>query len=226
MNPDAIDAFGPGDINALFQRITSDPEFEQYEPVVLSSPPEGPWIVMFENALSEMEAERLIELGDEIGYERSSDVGEMQEDGSYTQSINNGRTSTNSWCVDDCYDDPTAKTIMERIENITGVPEANAENLQLLRYAEDQFYQRHNDYIPYQSDRACGVRVLTFYLYLNDVEEGGGTHFPYVDKTVTPKLGRAVLWPSVLDHDPNQIDYRTDHEAMKVIRGVKYGANA
>lgn len=30
------------------------------------------------------------------------------------------------------------------------------------------------DYIPYQVDRPTGVRILTFYMYLNDVEEGGG----------------------------------------------------
>jgi len=63
-------------------------------------------------------------------------------------------------------------------------------------------------------------------MYLNDVEEGGGTRFPKLNVTVTPKLGRAALWPSVLDSDPNAVDRRTDHEAMPVIRGVKYGANA
>ncbi len=34
---------------------------------------------------------------------------------------------------------------MGRIENITGIPETNSENLQLLRYEESQFYQTHND---------------------------------------------------------------------------------
>lgn len=38
--------------------------------------------------------------------------------------------------------------------------------------------------------------------------------------------GRAALWPSVLDDDPNEKDSRTDHQAMPVIKGEKYGANA
>lgn len=63
-------------------------------------------------------------------------------------------------------------------------------------------------------------------MYLNDVEEGGGTNFPKLNLTVTPKTGRAVLWPSVMDRDPNVRDVRTDHQAMPVIRGIKYGANA
>jgi prolyl 4-hydroxylase len=63
-------------------------------------------------------------------------------------------------------------------------------------------------------------------MYLSDVEEGGGTNFPYVNETVTPKRGRAALWPSVLDQDPNSKDIRTSHQALPVIKGVKYGANA
>lgn len=66
---------------------------------------------------------------------------------------------------------------------------------------------------------------MTIYLYLNDVEEGGGTHFHDVDQTVMPKRGRALLWPSVKDDDPNLKDPRTHHSAMPVIKGVKYGAN-
>lgn len=115
---------------------------------------------------------------------------------------------------------------MKRVEKITGIPEPNSENLQLLRYGKTQFYQTHNDYIPYQLERPCGVRILTFYFYLNDVEEGGGTNFPKLGMTVTPKRGRAVLWPSVYDDQPNIKDPRSDHQALPVIEGIKYGANA
>lgn len=80
-------------------------------------------------------------------------------------------------------------------------------------------------------DRQCGPRILTFFLYLSDVEEGGETRFPLLQKEtgglkIAPKKGRALLWPSILDEDPNQKDFRTEHEAMPVIKGLKYGANA
>ena len=41
-----------------------------------------------------------------------------------------------------------------------------------------------------------------------------------------PKQGRASLWPSVLDQNPNKIDHHTHHEALLVEKGIKYGSNA
>ncbi len=61
------------------------------------------------------------------------------------------------------------------------------------------------------------------FLYLNDVDEGGGTHFNKLGITVQPKTGRAVIWPNVYDADPSAKDSRTQHEALAVIKGVKYG---
>lgn len=54
----------------------------------------------------------------------------------------------------------------------------------------------------------------------------GATNFPDLEIAVTPKIGRAVLWPSVLDSNPYDKEPRTDHEAQDVIKGLKYGANA
>ena len=72
-------------------------------------------------------------------------------------------------------------------------------------------------------DRQQGVRILTVYLYLNDVPAGGGTNFDKLGLTVMPKRGRALLWPSVLDKQPNMKDKSTSHQALPVEEGVKYG---
>jgi prolyl 4-hydroxylase len=82
------------------------------------------------------------------------------------------------------------------------------------------------DYIGNRTERAQGVRILTVYLYLNDVEEGGGTRFIDLDITVQPKKGRALIWPSVLDDDPDVRDARMYHDTLPVEKGIKYGANA
>jgi hypothetical protein len=60
--------------------------------------------------------------------------------------------------------------------------------------------------------------VLTLFLYLNDVEEGGETRFTQLNLDVKPRRGRAILWPSVLNEDPNVKDFRTEHEALVVTK--------
>lgn len=86
----------------------------------------------------------------------------------------------------------------------------------------------HHDYLAHERNTVQGPRILTVFMYLNDVEEGGETRFDWFgeDVKVQPKLGRVVLWPSVLDEAPDRKDDRTKHEAMAVRRGQKYAANA
>jgi prolyl 4-hydroxylase len=47
-----------------------------------------------------------------------------------------------------------------------------------------------------------------------------------LDISVTPKKGRALLWPSTYDYDPSKIDPRMVHEAKPVVKGHKYAANS
>jgi prolyl 4-hydroxylase len=226
----------PGDLNKMFERITTESEYEKFEPTVLSRPELlpydttenatyqiGPWVVVLENVVSKEEADRLIDLGAVEGYERSSDVGALQFDGTHGHLVNDGRTSTNAWCAEECSEDPVAKSVISRIEYITQIPDNNTEYLQLLRYDVGQHYQTHHDLIEFEVEEQDGVRVLTLYMYLNDVEAGGGTNFPLLNLTVMPKLGRAVMWPSVLNDDPHAIDQRTEHQALPVEKGIKYG---
>ena len=70
----------------------------------------------------------------------------------------------------------------------------------------------------------CNPRVYTMFLYLSDVEEGGGTKFD-LGFTITPKKGRAVLWPATKNDEPFVSDDRTYHEALPVTKGTKYAAN-
>jgi len=110
MDPDAVDAIQPGDLNRMFERIVTDPYYKRYEPVVLSRPDLAPgdtaenatykvggiWMILFEKALSDEEADRMIELGSVEGYKRSSGVGQLQADGNYIETVNRDRTSYNA----------------------------------------------------------------------------------------------------------------------------------
>ena len=77
-------------------------------------------------------------------FNQSRSVGQKKEDGTYDRAINEGRTSTNAWCQNACYEDADAQRVIHRLSNLTGIPEINSEYLQLLRYEKDQFYQSHH----------------------------------------------------------------------------------
>jgi hypothetical protein len=51
----------------------------------------------------------------------------------------------------------------------------------VLRYDKRQYYSAHHDFGGTDADLACGPRILTFFLYLSDVEEGGETSFPQLN---------------------------------------------
>jgi prolyl 4-hydroxylase len=231
LDPTAKNAWSPGDLNRMFERVTTDPVFEQYTPKVLSRPSFvgndtnktadyqlGPWVLLLEDFVSADEIERMIQAGAETGYERSTSTA--------GGGVSERRTSTNAWCKKSCRADTLVAGVINRIEMLTQIPQNNSEDLQLLRYEEGQLCRVHNDYTASHRELMQGVRILTVFLYFSSVEEGGETNFPVLDLTVEPKRGRALIWPSVLNEDPHQVDPRTKHQALPVVSGLKYGANA
>lgn len=183
-----------------------------------------PWVVIFDDFLTDAETKALITNVDE--WEASTDTGATNEFGETGRVLSQGRTSSNAWCQWSCEDHPDVKSIVAKIENVTTIPKANYESFQILRYELGQKYVVHHDSSAEDNLLACGPRILTFFLYLSDVEEGGETSFPELNLQVKPKKGRAVLWPSVMDDDLTKIDMRTLHEAKSVIKGRKFAANS
>jgi prolyl 4-hydroxylase len=79
-------AWSPGDLDETFRRLsTEEPFVSQYNVQVLSSPNmnDGPWVVTLENVVSQEEADKLIQLGRDRGYERSTNVGKSKPDGTF-----------------------------------------------------------------------------------------------------------------------------------------------
>jgi len=90
LDPNAVDDLGPGDLHRMFERIVDEGGYyQQYKPVIHSRPVleghegiygrkleegqiEGPWVITFDDFLTEEETDRLIELGYQEGYERST----------------------------------------------------------------------------------------------------------------------------------------------------------
>ena len=130
-------------LNFMFERLVTDPWFqEKYQPTILSR---DPWAVTLENFITDEECEEFIRMGTDGGYERSEDVGEETFDGTPTSITSSSRTSHNAWCgaENGCQESETNKRVLERIENITGIPSTNYEHLQLLKYEVGEYYKQH-----------------------------------------------------------------------------------
>ena len=56
-------------------------------------------------------------------------------------------------------------------------------------------------------------RVFAWMIYLNNVEDGGNTTFPYFDLTIKPEKGKLLIWPAEWTHT---------HCGEKVNSDVKY----
>ena len=159
-------------------------------------------------------------------YQRSTDAGELDENFVYKKITSRGRTSTNAWCMDECQSKNSSKYILSAIEEITGIKRENFEHLQVLQYTKRQKYDRHHDFIEAQWDMPCGPRILTFFIYLNNVRKGGETAFPDIGVKVKPRKGAAVMWPNVPTNNLFSRLDATHHAALPVIKGVKHGVNA
>ena len=143
LDENAKDALEPGDLDAMFRRIVSD-----FHPDVYSMPnptsPDiivGPWLIGIPNFVSDEECERLVELGHKLGYQTSKQGGKELPDGTRQRITTQYRTSSNTWCENECYDDPLTQQVLNKIVNLTHIPEVNYEHLQLLQYKEGEYYR-------------------------------------------------------------------------------------
>lgn len=122
--------------------------------------------------------------------------------------------------------DSFVKGIGRRIDDLLGLDSKIGEAIQGQRYLPGQQFKPHNDwfytsekYWQYERKRG-GQRSWTAMAFLNDVEEGGETHFTEIGIKIEPKPGVLLIWNNALpDGTPNE---GTMHAGTPVIRGVKY----
>jgi prolyl 4-hydroxylase len=209
-----------GDLNRMFERIVSDEQYQQSELRILSQPKEdnddGPWLVTIDKFLTVEECETLIELGKQRDYIRSPTLAHDEvadtNGTSHTNNVllkdvvTNSRTSLTAWCdTVSCWNHSTTIQVMEKIHALTqnNIPTNNTEHLQLLYYQVGQYYQPHHDFIASHVARPPGPRILTVYMYLNDVENGGATHFTQLN--VVRKCREMLYYASLLDMSSSKV---------------------
>jgi len=147
--------------------------------------------------------------------------------GGMDRQVSDYRTSSTAWLQDDVsLNSAILQSLERKMADVTNVGVLHQEHLQVLNYGPQQYYRQHHDWVPEHSSAPCGPRIATFFLYLNTVEEGGGTYFHRLNLTVKAVKGRAVLWYNALGSSGTaEIDSRTEHEAMPVVKGEKWAAN-
>lgn len=121
---------------------------------------------------------------------------------------------------------PLVARLDARIAAITGVPLAQGEPLQVMRYGVGAEYQPHYDYFdlgrPGQAVqlRNGGQRIASLVIYLNDVEAGGETTFPRCALSVGPRKGSAVFF--AYTDAQSRTDPMSFHAGAPVTRGEKW----
>lgn len=120
--------------------------------------------------------------------------------------------------------DEVIRTIEERVSFLTGKSIDAIERLQIVRYQPGQQYKQHYDWFEDEyRDKIGGQRQYTFFVYLNDVYDGGETEFPNLGIKVKPKMGDAVFWVNCEKY--NKCYDLSLHQGNPPSSGVKYGLN-
>ena len=154
------------DAHLAFQRLLSH---KIYAPSVLRESPAaerggGSWIVQFDNFTTPDESRELIEAAGRSGWSRGN--------GGKTAADRATRTNDVAWCHGNCFNHPVVNRVIRKIEQVTGVGRVHYEAMQLLRYRPGEFFRRHHDsYDGSFGAQLMGHRILTAFMYLNDVPE-------------------------------------------------------
>jgi len=143
---------------------------------------------------------------------------------SFTTPYSAGHRTSYSGNVDPL--DPFVRMIERRIDDLLGIDPRFGETVQGQRYQPGQEFKAHQDYFhvgePYwDAERhRGGQRSWTAMAYLNDVAEGGATHFPAIGLSIPPQQGALLVWNNMNpDGTPNPA---TLHAGTPMVRGTKY----
>ena len=112
---------------------------------------------------------------------------------------------------------------------ITNLPNNYMEQLQVVKYPENGYFNHHYDACTDTSDicegmnKGKGPRLLTFIIYLNDDFISGDTDFPVLNIKIKPEKGKGVLFYNT-DNQGNILK-ESIHAGLPVKNGYKWIAN-
>jgi prolyl 4-hydroxylase len=137
------------------------------------------------------------------------------------------RKSKTAWLYKN---DPIILSIMIRIANIVKIPLENAEELQVVKYEPNGYYNEHHDSCCDGSSKCIdfikqgGQRIKTVLIYLNDDFTEGETYFPVLKKKYKPPKYSAIIF-NPLAKNSNKCHPKALHAGLPVKSGIKYITN-
>lgn len=180
-----------------------------------------PLIYVFEDFLSDSEVEQLIAAAHP---KLKKAIASASKSASEDEDI----SSVNCW-VPHSFNSAIAELSL-RVADVVGIPLEHAESLQVVHYGVNAAYAPHFDAWDVSTERGQkymskgGQRMVTCLLYLNDVQDGGGTSFPKLDLEVRAKKGRMLLFHnchegSIVRHPDSR------HGGSPILAGEKWACN-
>jgi prolyl 4-hydroxylase len=169
-----------------------------------------------DNILSNEECDRLIK------YTKYKKLSDSIIFNNHNNIITNDRKSKTTWFK--LNENEIESKCSNIAKTLTNKNDSNLENLQLVYYPIGGYFKPHHDATKNTDvDTIVKSREYTLLIYLNDVEEGGETVFPYLNLEIKPKKGKGILFRTLDDND--RIIEESLHGGKPVIKGEKWICN-
>lgn len=201
--------------------VTNNSPFLKIAPLKLEEAHLKPYIVIYHDVIYDNEIE-LIKTMAKPRFKRAT----VQNHKTGELEVAHYRISKSAWLKDE--EHKYVADISNRVEDMTGLTVATAEELQVVNYGIGGHYEPHFDFARREETHAfkslgTGNRIATVLFYMSDVAQGGATVFPALNLALWPKKGTAAFWFNL--HASGEGDYLTRHAACPVLTGTKWVSN-
>jgi prolyl 4-hydroxylase len=177
-----------------------------------------------ENVLTPSECNELINISLKVGLNDST----VWNPDSTSSLDDSHRISSQVWLTNHI---PLVNKISMLSEKYSGFSRDKQELLQVVKYDVGGKFNSHYDACVFGKNSIncknmngpSGQRRTTFMIYLNDNYEGGETEFPYLNKKIYPKTGKAILFKNTDENE--DIIFQSLHRGNPVISGNKWICN-
>ena len=140
---------------------------------------------------------------------------------------------TNDHCSATPQEVPESFPILMKLGMILRIPFQHAEGPMILHYTQAEEFKPHSDGLPLDGsgrntaefERRGGQRLFSTLMYLNDVEQGGGTGFPELGLSIPPKRGRLLVFANTMAGS-RELARLSVHAGEPVTAGEKWAAIA